>query len=270
MVLYNCEHCNFVTNLKSNYKRHLKTFKHKRNLNNSLIPMVMNQNEPKMNQNEPKMNQNEPKRTNKDQPEFKKFKCKFCDATFNTKPSRRRHELHRCKDNNEVSLVNELQNEKKILYKQIEKLIEKAGNNTMNIHNTQNIQLNSYGSEDLSHITDVFKNNLLKSPFGMIPKMIEAVHFSDYKPENKNIKFTNKRDNKIKIFTNNKWVFKDKEETINDLMDGKYFILDSHYDKICEKNHEIFEKFQKLFDSNDKEVMEEQKKLCELVLLNNR
>ena len=28
--------------------------------------------------------------------------------------------------------------------------------------------------------------------------------------------------------------------------------------------------FQKLFDSQDKELMEEQKKLCELVLLNNR
>ena len=87
MVLYNCKHCNFVSNLKSNYNRHLKTFKHLRNMNNSLIPMVMNQNEPKMNQNEPKMNQNEPKRTNENIFNIKKFKCRFCDATFKTNPT---------------------------------------------------------------------------------------------------------------------------------------------------------------------------------------
>ena len=112
-----------------------------------------------------------------------------------------------------------------MLYKQTEKLIHKAGNHNVNIqantnnvqtNNTQtnNIKLNSYGEEDLSHITDLFKTNLLKMPHGMIPKMIEAVHFNDDKPENKNIKFTNKRDNKIKIFSNDKWI-QNKDETIH-------------------------------------------------------
>ena len=36
------------------------------------------------------------------------------------------------------------------------------------------------------------------------------------------------RDNKIKIFSGDK-VYKNKDETINDLVDGKYFILDKHY-----------------------------------------
>ena len=35
------------------------------------------------------------------------------------------------------------------------------------------------------------------------------------------------RDNKIKIVCDNKWIYKDKEETINDLVDGKYYILDN-------------------------------------------
>ena len=61
-------------------------------------------------------------RTNKNILDPKRFKCRFCGVGFNTNPSRRRHELHRCRDNNEVSIVNQLQNEKKILYKQIEKL----------------------------------------------------------------------------------------------------------------------------------------------------
>ena len=33
MVLYSCKHCNFSTNIKTHYKRHLKTKKHQRNIN---------------------------------------------------------------------------------------------------------------------------------------------------------------------------------------------------------------------------------------------
>ena len=42
--------------------------------------------------------------------------------------------------------------------KEIEKLLEKVGNTTIN--QTQNIILNNYGNEDLSHITDNLKNEL--------------------------------------------------------------------------------------------------------------
>ena len=60
----------------------------------------MNQNEPEMNQNEPAMNQNEPVILQKD---VKKYPCDYCDESFNTIPSKRRHELHRCKENTNVS-----------------------------------------------------------------------------------------------------------------------------------------------------------------------
>ena len=63
----------------------------------------------------------------------------------------------------------------------------------------------------------------------MIPELIEAVHFSDKKPENKNIALTNKKENIVKIFSGNKSVYKDKDQTTNDLMDGKYFILDNFF-----------------------------------------
>ena len=52
-------------------------------------------------------------------------------------------------------------------------------------NNTQNIQLNNYGKEDMSHISDTLKTQLLKIPYGMIPKMIEAVHFNDHVLKNK-------------------------------------------------------------------------------------
>ena len=277
MPLYSCELCSFASKLKSDHKRHLQTKKHLRKIEDTIL---MNQNEPQMNQNEPQMNQNEPKRTSE-----KEYQCEFCDESFNTLPSKRRHEIHRCKLNSvactgqinksSIKIIESKHDkEKKQLYKQIEKLIDKAGNTTIqNTQNTQNIKLNSYGKEDLSHITDIFKTKLLRGPYGMIPKMIEAVHFNDNKPENKNIQFTNKRDNKIKVFSKDKWIHKGKDETINDLMDGKYFILDTHYVKLLEDGTNIpdfYDKFRTLFDERDKLLMEDQKKECELVLINNR
>tara|TARA_Y100000591_G_scaffold319691_1_gene332038 strand:- start:1824 stop:2399 length:576 start_codon:yes stop_codon:yes gene_type:complete len=165
-----------------------------------------------------------------------------------------------------------LENEKKEFRKQIELLLTKVGNTTIN--NTQNIQLNSYGKEDLSHITDNLKTSLIKMPYGMIPKLIEEVHFNDQKPENKNIVLTNKNDNKIKIFTGSKWIYKNKNETIKDLVDGKYFILDTHYDRMFEqldeKNKEVYSKFRDTYDDKDNKIFDELKSACELILLNNR
>ena len=287
MVLYSCECCIFSTNLKSNYKRHLKTKKHLDNIENNVISMVKSQKEPKKSQKEPKRDKKEPQKSHSDSTDEAtdedKFYCEFCFETFNTFANKRRHELHRCKKNNSniKSKINTLEKDKKELQKTIHKLIDKTGNTTINNikssqtnqMNQQNIKLNNYGSEDLSHITDFFKTNLLSLPHGMIPKMIEAVHFNNDKPENKNILLPNKKDNKMKVFSGDKWVYKDKNETLNDLMDGKYFIMDTHYESICEttdKNYNLFKRFQELFDKRNKIIIEAQKKECELLLLNNR
>jgi len=278
MVYYTCTSCCFSSKLKSNYIRHLNTSKHKYNerkippnIENNICMKIeytqKNENEPKMNQNEPKrtkMNQNEPKSIHSH------HKCKFCNKEFKTAPSKRRHELHRCKKN-----VEKLKLEKQILNKEIDKLLKKTINNThiTTQNNQQNIKLNNYGSEDLSHISDFFKTNLLSQPHGMIPKMIEAVHFNENKPENKNIVLPNKNDNKLKIFSGDKWVYKNKNETVDDLIDGKYFIMDAHYETICnnnENNMNLYKRFQKLFDERNTLLLESQKKECELVFLNNR
>ena len=281
MVLYSCECCYFSSKLKGDYNRHLKTKKHIANHDKSLIPMVESQKEPEKSQKEPEKSQKEPE---KSQPnlDFKdKYYCEFCFETFTTFANKRRHELHRCKENNYIikSKINTLEKDKKELQKTIHKLIDKAGNTTINHiqstqqNNQQNIKLNNYGSEDLSHITDFFKTNLLGLPHGMIPKMIEAVHFNSDKPENKNILMPNKKDNKLKIFSGDKWIYKDKNETLNDLIDGKYFIMDTHYESVCNttnKNLNLYKRFQELFDERNKILLEAQKKECELLLLNNR
>ena len=287
MVSFTCDFCNYQTNISSNYKKHLKTKKHRANeentSNSSKELMVLNQNEPKMNQNEPAMNQNEPTNLHKG---VKKYPCDYCHESFNTIPSKRRHELHRCKENTNVSnsiitkqgnqikkLEKAMEKQKKELMKQIEILLTKVGNTTINNTQTNNIQLNNYGSEDLSHISYSDKTQMLKIPYIMIQRMIEKIHFNDLKPENKNLMIVNKKDKYIKIYENGKWIYKDKKTTLEDLIDGKYFILDEHFneitsDELSEIQKSRYEGFQTKYDSNDNGLHKELLEKTELTLLN--
>ena len=294
MPLYECNFCNISTKIKTHYTRHLKTKKHANNEKKyhedlekkDIFPYNCPPNNsgnlhpcPPNNSGALQITPNNSGKFNISQ---NIYVCEYCEKTFSRIDNLTRHIKKRCEKAKEhltykelfIETKKQLKEEKAEFKKQIEILLTKVGNTTNHINNTQNIQLNNYGKEDLSHITDSLKTQFLKIPYGMIPKMIEAVHFNEDKPENKNIAFTNKKDNKIKIFRGNKWIYRDKDETINDLIDGKYFILDSHYDEANENlnitNKSSYEQFKTFFDNDDKELHDKLKKECELVLLNNR
>ena len=127
----------------------------------------------------------------------------------------------------------------------------------------------------MSHITDNLKTQLLKIPYAMIPKMIEAVHFNNKKPENKNILIPNKKDKFVKIYKNNKWTYQDIDSTLDNLLDDKYNTIDNHYEvyenkNICNNIKTNYLKFKKIFNEGDREFLEKLKKECEMVLFNNR
>jgi len=299
MPLYKCEYCKLSSKFKGDYTRHEKSKKHR----NKLIEIGMipketdhkNTNEHKKHTNEHKMNTNEHSEgtqmnTNEHKMNTKIHNCIFCDKLFNTNASKRRHEIHYCKKNpnfidklmdDKNSKIKKLerdketlQKEKEELYKQVSTLLEKVGDTT-NIQNNT-IILNNFGNEDLSHITDTLKTELLKIPYGAIPKMIEAVHFNDKKPENKNIMLPNKKENLLKVFQDNKWVYRDKSEAISDLVDSKYIMIDEHFEKLentTQINAQVetsYKKFRKYYDDGDEDMIDRIKKDCELVLLNNR
>ena len=301
MPTYYCHVCDFSTQIRTQLKIHHNTKKHKRN--EEKYDKELQKSSTNIAEMSTAIAQNS---TNEHKP-YKKYGCEFCGCQLKTKANLTRHQKYYCKSyippsdidvmhekiKNFESLLEDQQKqhdkEKKMLFKQIEKLLDKVGNTTniqtnnieSNIQN--NIILNNYGKEDLSHITDKFKEQLIKIPYSMIPKMIEAVHFNDERPENKNISLTNKKDNLIKIFKDNKWVYQGKEETINSLVDGKYLLLDSFYetkfensgteiDEVIEKDttKKDYSKFREFFEKGDKELVEKLKRECELVLLNNR
>ena len=312
MPLYKCEYCDYSTKIKQHFNKHNNTKKHR----NRLVELglmtkeghLIIQNNPAVIQNNPKIIQNNPVNCYNNPPIIqnnpapKIFKCDFCPKIFTIHANKRRHEMYRCKENPDFldKLINDKNNriknlqrdketlnaekeslrkdkekleaEKKELYKQVSTLLDKVGDT--NIQN--NIILNSYGKEDLSHITDALKTELLSIPYASIPKMIEAIHFNDEKPENKNIMLPNKKDNLVKVFEGDKWIYKNKNETITDLVDSKYNIIDDHYEdldndkKVSPHIKTTFKKFRKFYEEGDEEMVANLKKQCELVLLNNR
>jgi hypothetical protein len=299
MVLFTCNLCNFNSTKKSNYLQHMKTKKHRLNeektSQNTKELMGMTQNDPKKTQNDPQMTQNDPQMNQAEQK--KSYKCDYCNDSFSTHAHKRRHELHRCKENDDTffkiikqkderikkqdkelielkkEMKKEMEKQRKELMNQIELLLTKVGSNNTTITTTNNIQLNNYGNEDLSHITNTEKTQMLKMPYGMIPKMIESVHFDDNKPENRNIMIVNKKDKYIKIVENGKWVYKDKKETLEDLIDGKYYILDEHYNEIPwselnELQRNRYKEFQTKYDSNDIDLHKKLMEKTEMTLLN--
>jgi hypothetical protein len=119
------------------------------------------------------------------------------------------------------------------------------------------------------------KTQMLRMPIAMISKLVEKVHFDPDKPENHNLMILNKKEGYVSIFQDDKWHYRDKDETIRDLVDGKYYILDSHYDKtngkgLTDIQRKHYEEFRDKFDSNDKEIHKLMNKKCEMTILNSQ
>ena len=311
MVKYYCEYCDFITNRKSDFERHQKTQKH---LNNeeefSHLAQKSTLETQKRPIRDPQKTQltlfETQKRPEKDPVETQlesdesNFICFYCDSTFKNKTHLYRHMKSRCKvlkeerklqeEKEELKLqleeereLNKLEREhykeeREKLYKYIEKLLAKTGNTntTINIgkQTNQSINLNSYGKEDISHITDSMKDELIKLPYSGVSKMIEYVHFNNQKPENRNIAITNKKEKMIKVYEDNKWKYKDKDETLDELIQTNYVRLDDHFEtnashRLSDMHNKRYRKFQTKFDSQDEEMLSFIKKNTEMTILSD-
>ena len=176
------------------------------------------------------------------------------------------------------------------LYKQIERLLEENGkimknakvtNNTINnnnytqINQTNNIVLNNYGDEDLSHLTQAVMDKLISSPADMISNLTKLIHFNSNKPENMNMYIPSRKQKHIKIFKENKWTYEAKADRIPDLIDRNYLLLDTHYEegggnlRINGQNKKNYKKYQELLDNKDPKIMKKEEETCEYEILNN-
>ena len=91
MKNYYCESCNYTTNIKTHFKRHLNTSKHLR------VSQMLGEISPTPKNVSPKLAENEQKSI------IKNIQCKYCDKIFNHRSSLSKHLKYSCKKNNEKS-----------------------------------------------------------------------------------------------------------------------------------------------------------------------
>ena len=295
MEMLECKVCNFSTFYPSNFRRHLNTKKHKNNEKHQKtyeeegLKRIKKrpQRDPKETPNPKKNPKKRPQKDPKETPnlgvnEIKKkpFFCENCGIEFSYRTHLYRHLKKSCKKRDEISelksIIQKNEKEKEKLYDYIEKLIEKTGDTNINIENQTNNQLilNNFGHEDISHISDKFMQKLLSIPYVGVQKLIEKVHFSKKKPENKNIALTNKKEKMIKIFKNNKWKYKSRDEIMDEIINTNYTRIDDYYvekgkDKMIESHSKRYEEFQEKFEEQEEDLHNKIKNDCEMILLSD-
>ena len=214
--------------------------------------------------------------TNQSSTSDSKFICKFCAKTYAHRSSMYKH--IKKEHSNEPDLPTEDRKEIDVLKQQVSelttKLYEKPQTQINNTINNQFFIVNNFGNEKLDYITDDYIQQSLKQPKSAINKIIRQIHFNPGRPENHNVKITNKKLPYVSVLKNNIWELDDKKKVINQMINRSYGIMDGVYnDKVNSlepSTKRQYEKFQIRFDENDPKLKKDLEKSTELQILNEQ
>ena len=303
-IVYKCNTCEFFTNLKYNYNRHLKTKKHLKKIENKKNNAVE---EKKVEKDSYKVHIFNTKGVNFSGEKTKRSNliCDFCDKKFSTIYSLKRHTKKYCENFNTKNLEKNEENEEIFKNPNLEKLnlmgikeeIQKLevkidnlneknkfenininknnnfSNNTNSNNQTNNIQINLFKNEDLTCLTDKFLDKVVSCAFGIGELMTKKIYFNDKFPQNKTIKMVNRKDELIKIKTEEGFKFIDKNEIYNHIIDNNDFILEEHFngnkEKFSEYKKNTYENLRKLMNEENPELLKKIRNDIKMVLWNN-
>jgi hypothetical protein len=204
----------------------------------------------------------------------KNSECPYCKKEYSSKFNLNKH-LKKCKvkelNPNLVNSVSEPQ--KNSVQPAI--FIDNSKMQTINTINNTNqtiININAFGNEDLSYLTDAKLKYLMAQvlPKDVIPKMIKDTHCNPEQPQNMNIYKPNKRDNMLMKFDGEKWLMELSKPSINKMIESNLNLLDNKLAELGLTENEI----RKIQNIHQNAVNEEQRKammeqvICDLY--NNR
>ena len=201
--------------------------------------------------------------------------CSYCNKIFSNKYNKRVHEIKCLQLYNNIkikALEEELQMMRTSNPRQI--VINNTNNTTNNNNGTinNNIIINSFGSEDTSHITKKQIIKALKMCKEFPLEMIKITHFNKEKPENHNIYKPNFKDKYVKYFNDSIWKIGDAKKIMTELYMSKMDIAEEKFDELKPYLSEITQgRFQWFLDNREEpEVMSEILKKIAEMLYNER
>lgn len=206
---------------------------------------------------------------NKNFEETQRIECLYCKKTYSTKFNLNKH-MKKCKMKDVNLNLPNVNQQPHTIY--IDNSNTQTINNTINNNNQTIININAFGQEDLTFLTDDKIKYLMGQvlPKDVIPKMIKDIHCNPEQPQNMNIYKPNKRDNMLMKFDGEKWLMELSKKSINSMIDSNFNMLDSRLGKMglteaeISKIHNIHQNV--LNEDQRKEMMEQV--VCDLY--NNR
>lgn len=153
------------------------------------------------------------------------------------------------------------------LKSQIDSLLKNQGSN--NTYTTNyNISVNSFGKENLDYVSGDYIDILIQDgPVKSIPKLLEYIHFNPDHKENHNIKIPNKRGNLAQIFNGNEWEYRDKKQTIENMSDRAFTLINKHY---IEGSNNYMDNFKTKYDDRSGQLFKRLRRDAEIMILNNQ
>ena len=276
-----CEFCKKKYSRIDNLKRHLNSCKSKKEAlikskNDKHIDVVINENkELEIAKKEAEMAKKEAEIAKKEA-EMEKKEAEMIKRDgelrmlIQTVVAQSKEEKKEIKEQMEL-VIGQSKDQLDFMRNQIEILMKNAGNNitnntdnsiTNNDNKQINININGFGKEDLSYLTDRYFRELFNIPFSAITQLIEDIHFNPKKPQNWNAKISDDKTSKALVYNAEKemWVKREKKDVINDMVEKSYNMLDTNFEiqkeakKLDEKGLRKFTNFMKEYDKGSKEL----------------
>lgn len=154
----------------------------------------------------------------------KQFVCLYCEKSFTTNKSLKRHTETVCKCRQTTHIYNNTNSNNTTNTTNII-------NNTYNINNTINI-INNFGSENIDYILNdkTFLEKCIKNlrSSGMM-NLIERIHYCLNHPENHNVRLKSQRYDQLEIYKNQEWHIMDKNTVLDRMITKGYKVLHTFY-----------------------------------------
>ena len=276
MVNYRCPRCGFETNHKAVFKKHLTRKKIcEPKIKHIALKKIVKQYSLNIDLEDLPKEMFSKNKNNSNYKRKKEYCCNYCNKMFTTRQAKSKHQLKSCKINNKNKIIIDKLNETvKEQKNQIRMLLSTSKLSDLELQNDTKL---SYNESDHKFISDSKISECMTKQYMSIPHLIKMVHFDPKHPENHNIYVSNIQSKQLFLYDGKKWILKDKDETIDNLISSSEYKLKETLGKWIqdEENKEKYafaiNKFKKYLEMKDNDkVTNNIKEEIKLMLYNNR